>query len=96
MAVCEYDLFCMLKDLKLNNGFKYVFNFVDRFSKYVFCKALKWKHDKHVAESLERAIKLCHKNSYYRIKIIVSDNGLSFKNKVFNKVCSKYNITHIH
>lgn len=73
-----------------NNGYKYILNVIDTFSKFVWSKPLKYKTGKSVAKAFES---LLHNR---KPKLLHVDKGLEFVNKDFIKILDKYNIKMYH
>ena len=90
------DLIVMRNYEKENNGYKYMLNVIDTFSKYVWSKPLKKKDGKNVAKAFEEIIKDAIKIGHKSPNLLHTDKGLEFLNKDFKAVLSKYNIKMYH
>lgn len=90
------DLVIMRKYAPENNGYKYILNVIDTFSKYAWAEPLFTKNGKDVARAfsviIKRAIAIGHKAP----NLLHCDKGLEFKNKDFNKVLNEHNVKMYH
>lgn len=71
---------------KANNGFKYILNVIDTFSKYVYSIPLKTKSGLEVSEAFSQIFK------YIVPKKLHVDKGKEFYNKDLKQLLNKYNI----
>lgn len=88
----EADLLILDKYSKYNNGFKYILNVIDQFSKFAWSKPLEKKTGKSVGEAFESIIlksRRCPKNLHV-------DEGREFVNETFKSTIKKYNINMYH
>lgn len=90
------DLVIMRNYEKENNGYNYMLNVIDAFSKYVWSKPLKKKDGKNVSKSFEEIIKDAIKIGHKSPNLLHTDKGLEFINKEFNEIIKKYNIKLYH
>lgn len=90
------DLIIMKNYEKENDGYKYMLNVIDTFSKYVWSKPLKKKDAKCVSIAFEQIIKDAIKIGHKSPNLLHTDKGLEFINKEFNGVLKKYNIKLYH
>jgi len=84
------DLTYLPIEITKNNKFKYIFNILDHFSKYLISFLIKNKLGKTIAENLENCFK-----KYGVPEEIGSDNGSEFVNKHVKNLLNKYKIKHI-
>lgn len=76
------------KLLRLNNGYKYILNIIDTFSKYAWAVPLKSKSGAEVAVALEKVMEsLPIKPNKFHV-----DEGKEFYNKQVRNVLGKYDI----
>jgi len=73
-----------------NNGYKYVLNIIDTFTKYCYCFLLKHKKDYMVAHEFEKIFK----NEISPQKLI-TDGGKEFNNKKCKDIMHEYNVQYI-
>src|SRR5436190_1965337 len=78
------------------DGYKYMLNVIDTFSKYVWSKPLKKKDGKNVSKAFEEIIFDAKKIGHKPPNLLHTDKGLEFKNKQFNAIMEKYNIKLYH
>ena len=90
------DLILMSIYEKENDGFKYMLNVIDTFSKYVWSKPLKKKNGIEVSKAFEEIIKDSIKIGHKPPNLLHTDKGLEFKNKEFSAIMKKYNIKLYH
>lgn len=90
------DLIIMSNYEKENDGYKYMLNVIDTFSKYVWSKPLKKKDGKNVSKSFEEIIKDALKIDHKSPNLLHTDKGLEFKNKEFFAIMKKYKIKLYH
>lgn len=86
------DLLVMLKFSRQNNGYNYILNVVDTFSKYCFLKPLKTKTGYEVATAFDKIIK----ESGRQPRLLHCDRGKEYVNKDFKKILDKYGIQMYH
>lgn len=86
----QCDLVEMIPYEKTNNGYKYILTIIDVFSRFAFSKALKDKKAKTVATAFEEIFVQDHRVP----KLIQSDAGKEFYNKIFSSLMQKYEIKH--
>lgn len=90
------DLIIMRNYEKENDGYKYMLNVIDTFSKYVWSKPLKKKDGKSVTQAFEDIIKDAIKINHKPPNLLHTDKGLEFINKYFKSLLIKYNIKLYH
>lgn len=90
------DLIIMKNYEKENEGYKYMLNVIDTFSKYVWSKPLKKKDGKNVSKAFEEIIKNAIQIGHKSPNLLHTDKGLEFKNKEFDEILNKYNIKLYH
>lgn len=86
----QCDLVEMIPYEKSNNGYKYILTIIDVFSRFAFSKALRDKTAKTVAFAFEEIFLQDHRVP----KLIQSDAGKEFYNKIFSSLMDKYKIKH--
>lgn len=90
------DLVIMRKYASENNGYKYILNVIDTFSKYAWAEPLFTKNGKDVARAFSSIIKRAIMVGHNAPKLLHCDKGLEFKNKDFHKVLHEHNIKMYH
>lgn len=75
-------------NVKINNGYKYMLNVIDTFTKFAYIEPLKKKDGISVSQAFEKIIKKSSKSP----KLLHTDSGKEFLNKNFQKILDKYNI----
>jgi len=70
-------------------GYKYLFNGVDMFSRFLYSVPLKNKEDKSVLDGFKKIIKI------HKFKSMRSDNGSEFINNLMKDYCKKQNIKQV-
>lgn len=90
------DLIVMSNYADENNGYKYMLNVVDSFSKYAWSEPLKKKDGPTVAKAFERIISRAKKVDHSSPNLLHCDKGLEFRNKDFRMVLNKYGIKMYH
>lgn len=78
-----------------SEGYKYMFNMIDVFSKFVISKPLKTKDEKAVLEAFKSMMGILYKDYKDYPDEILSDNGAEFKNSSMNEYCRKNKIKQI-
>jgi transposase InsO family protein len=86
------DLVIMNAYAKENDGYKYMLNVIDTFSKYAWSEPLKTKGGIEVAKAFENIIKRAAKSKHKSPKLLHSDKGREFENKDFKQMLKRYNI----
>lgn len=76
------------KILRANNGYKYILNVIDTFSKYVWALPLKTKSGVEVADTFQDIINQSNRTP----KFLHVDKGKEFYNKNLKEILDKYNI----
>lgn len=90
------DLIIMDRYMKENDGFKYILNVIDTFSKFVWSIPLKKKNGKLVANAFEKILKLAPENNHNPPNLLHTDKGLEFRNKDFEALLQRYGIKLYH
>lgn len=84
----QADLIDMIEYEKMNDGYKYILTVIDVFSKTAYALPLKLKTANKVAVGMEEVLK----NAVpFKLQ---TDQGLEFKNTIFNKLMKNYEINH--
>jgi hypothetical protein len=86
----QIDCVDMRKYASINDGYSWMLNAIDCYSKFLFCFAMLKKTADEVVNSLQTII---WKEG--APAIIQSDNGKEFINSKFSTLCARYNIQHI-
>lgn len=95
--IWEADLLIMSKYKKENEGYVYILNVIDCFSKYAWCVPLKTKSARDVAAAFETILeKKGRQWKKRRPKLLHVDRGKEFVNALFKKLLQKYNIEMYH
>jgi hypothetical protein len=87
----QIDLIDMGQNKKHENlGYQYCLTVIDIFSKYAWVKPLKSKEAIEVVDALELVFSasICP-------KVVQSDNGAEFKNRLISKMCEKHSMKQI-
>lgn len=91
------DLVVMRKYASENDGYNYMLNVIDTFSKFAWSEPLMTKRGAEVAESfmliLKRAIDV---NGHTAPRLLHTDKGKEFLNRDFKSVLQSYNIKMYH
>jgi hypothetical protein len=90
------DLVIMSKYSDENDGYKYMLNVIDTFSKFAWAEPLKTKSGIEVAKTFLEIIKKAKNANHKPPNFLHTDKGLEFRNKDFKKVLQKYNIKMYH
>ena len=85
------DLWTIPKEIANNIEYKYILDIVDHFSKWYYGYPLKTKEAKEVCRKIEI---FCE--NFGLPKILQTDNGKEFDNKILNDYCLENNIKLIH
>ena len=87
------DLLIMTKYANENNGFKYILNVIDCFSKYAWSVPLKTKFAIDVAEAFE---KILLESEPRKPKLLHCDRGSEFIGKAFKTMLKRHDIRMYH
>jgi transposase InsO family protein len=89
MEYLQLDLmdFSKLKYEKFNNGYVYLLNIIDIFSKFLWCFPIKNKSGEVVADIIQKLIL-----SEGTPEILASDNGTEFNNQDITELAERYGI----
>lgn len=79
-----------------NNGYKYLLNVIDTFSKFSWGVPLKKKNGLAVSKAFENIIQAAKKDKHSPPTFLHTDKGLEFENSAFKDVLKKYNIKMYH
>lgn len=90
------DLVIMAKYSDENDGYKYILNVIDTFSKYVWNEPLKKKNGSAVAQAFKKIISTAKRNGHSAPNLLHTDKGLEFKNKEFKTVLDEYGVKLYH
>lgn len=90
------DLVIMNQFSGENDGFKYMINVIDTFSKYAWSEPLKTKSGLEVAKAFVTIIKKAETVNHKPPKLLHVDKGLEFRNKDFKKVLKEHAIDMYH
>lgn len=90
------DLVVMNKYTTSNDGFKYMLNVIDTFSKYAWSEALKTKSGADVYNAFERIIKRALSVGHTTPRFLHTDKGREFVNKNFKRLLGEYDIRMYH
>lgn len=90
------DLIVMSNYSDENDGFKYMLNVIDSFSKYAWSEPLKKKDGLTVAKAFERIVARARKVGHKSPNLLHCDKGLEFRNKDFRAVLNKHGIKMYH
>ena len=82
----QSDLLDMQKWSKFNNGYKWILNIVDVYSRYSFSIPLKTKSTINVALAIEPLLKK------YKLENLTTDNGKEFIGSDMKNLLKKYNV----
>ena len=82
------DLMEMIPYANINDGYRYILNFIDIFSRYARCIPVKTKSGKDIAEVISKLFK---KERPYQLQ---TDLGKEFYNKNVKEILNKYKINH--
>ncbi len=80
----------LLQLLPSTQGSKYLLVMVDMFSRYVVLAPIKDKTAQNVAHALVTKL-ICE---YSAPRVLLSDNGAEFRNKLLQEICSQFGINH--
>lgn len=90
------DLVIMDKYSSENDGYKYMLNVIDTFSKYAWSEPLTRKAGKDVAIAFSAIIKRAKNVNHNTPKLLHTDKGGEFLNREFKHVLSEHNIKMYH
>lgn len=90
------DLIVMTNYSDENDGYKYMLNVIDSFSKYAWSEPTKKKDGPTVAGAFRRIISKAKKIGHSSPNLLHTDRGLEFKNKDFKAVLDKHGIKMYH
>jgi hypothetical protein len=86
------DLMDMKKFSKENNGYKYLLNVIDTFSKFVWALPIKNKDGVTVSEAFEKIIEKAQSWKHKAPNLLHTDKGTEFENKHFKTILNNFNI----
>lgn len=90
------DLVLMNKYSSENEGYSYILNVIDTFSKFVWALPLKKKDGKNVSKAFQKIIEKAKLQKHNTPKLLHCDQGLEFVNKQFKEILKKYDIKMYH
>lgn len=90
------DLIVMTSYSAENDGYKYMLNVIDTFSKYAWSEPLKKKDGATVAIAFQKIITKAKSNNHSSPNLLHTDKGLEFKNKHFKSILDKHSIKLYH
>lgn len=90
------DLVIMNRYASENDGYKYMLNIVDTFSKYAWSEPLKTKSGQEVAYALRSIIKRAKSTGHKPPDLLHTDKGREFVNKDFKQLLKEHDIKMYH
>lgn len=90
------DLLIMTNYSAENDGYKYILNVIDTFSKYAWNEPLKKKNGFAIAEAFKKIVSTAIHNGHSTPNLLHTDKGLEFRNKEFKTVLDGYGIKQYH
>ena len=84
------DLVIMKKYADENDGYKYMLNVIDTFSKYAWSEPLKTKTGSEVSKAFERIIQRAQTVNHSRPNLLHVDRGKEFVNKEFKQMLKSW------
>jgi len=90
------DLMDMKKFSKENNGYKYLLNVIDTFSKFVWAAPIKKQGWRNSFKSFQKIIENTKTQDHKPSNLLHTDKGREFKNKQFKSLLDTYNIHMYH
>lgn len=90
------DLVIMDRYVKENDGYRYMLNVIDTFSKYAWSEPLTRKSGQHVADAFETIIRRAEKTGHNAPNLLHVDKGREFVNKDFKQLLETYGIKMYH
>ena len=90
------DLIILKQYSEENNGYAYLLNVIDTFSKFVWAAPIKKKDGVTVSKAFEKIIKSAKSQNHKPPNLLHTDIGLEFENKHFKNLLEKYNIKMYH
>jgi len=90
------DLIILKQYSEENNGYAYLLNVIDTFSKFVWAAPIKKKDGATVSKAFEKIIKSAKSQNHKTPNLLHTDKGLEFENKHFKNLLDKYNIKMYH
>ena len=90
------DLIILKQYSEENNGYAYLLNVIDTFSKFVWAAPIKKKDGVTVSKAFEKIIKSAKSQNHKPPNLLHTDKGLEFENKHFKNLLDKYNIKMYH
>ena len=92
----QADLLVLRDKSRHNNGYKYIFNVIDCFSKVVWSEPLKTKKGEEVTDAFIKIINKAKKMNHRAPHLLHTDKGLEFRNKDLKNVLDQNNIHMYH
>lgn len=90
------DLVIMSKYEKQNDGFKYMLNVIDTFSKFAWIRPLKSKSGSDVAHAFQDILEEAKTVNHSAPNLLHCDKGTEFRNAIFKKVLQSNGIKMYH
>lgn len=90
------DLVIMIRYSKDNNGFKYMLNVIDTFSKYVWSEPLKTKSSLEVTKAFNKILRKAKAVGHKPPNLLHTDKGREFVNRDFKDLLRRNNIKLYH
>lgn len=90
------DLVIMSKYEKQNDGFKYMLNVIDTFSKFAWIKFLKTKSGLEVTNAFKEILSDAKSVNHCPPRLLHCDKGTEFRNTNFKKLLDSYGIKMYH
>jgi hypothetical protein len=86
----------MKKYSEENNGYSYMLNVIDTFSKFAWALPIKTKDGATVSKAFEKIIKTAKSQNHMPPNLLHTDKGLEFENKHFKTFMNNYGIHMYH
>lgn len=90
------DLIIMKQYENENNGFGYMLNIIDTFSKYVWSVPLKKKNGIVVSKAFKDVLENVKSHNHSTPKLLHTDKGLEFENRLLKELLDEYKIKMYH
>lgn len=81
---------------KENDGYGYMLNVIDTFSKFAWALPLKKKDGKNVTKAFEKIIEKAKSQNHNAPNLLHTDKGLEFENKMFKEFLKSHQIKMYH
>lgn len=90
------DLVIMNRYASENDGYKYMLNIIDTFSKYAWSEPLKTKSGQEVTDAFKSIIKRAKSTDHKPPDLLHTDKGREFVNKDFKQLLKEHDIKMYH